>query len=299
MIFPRFTIPALLALTVIGTVHAQSLTGSQTSVRRQYNIAVEDGFEFVDTASEISALVAAGSLLEVRENSNIILHQVSFPYTRPAAKLLLERLSGQYRRACGEKLTVTSLLRPIDRQPANAASRSVHPAGMAIDLRIPRVGRCRNWLQQTLVSLEGAGVLDVTRERYPPHYHVAVFSNPYMEYVARLTNSTREYLVRQGDTLSDIARANGVTVAHLREVNGISGDFINVGQQLLIPAVNSLASNSAPVENVTYKVRRGDTLWHIARRFNTSVNRIRAQNSLRSDLLSINQELQITPGSSS
>ena len=295
MFVPRL---AILALTLAATFHAvqaQSLLGSSDSVGRQYRIAVQDGHEFIETGGQVAGLVDRGALLRVRENSNIVLHQVSYPYALPATKLLLERLGGQYRRACGEKLTVTSLLRPMDQQPANAASRSVHPAGMAIDLRIPSRGRCRAWLQQTLLSLEGSGVLDVTRERYPPHYHVAVFSDSYMDYVARLTNSTREYFVRRGDTLSGIATATGVSVAELREVNGIGGDFINVGQQLLIPTTTA-ANATAAIEKVSYKVRRGDTLWHIARRFNTSVNRIRSQNGLTSDLLTINQVLQITPG---
>ena len=304
MIFRRLAVLGLLLSAVAYSAGVlaepqQSLRGSQTSVQRQYNVAKRDGLEFVGNSGEIAALVESGALLRVRENSNIILHEVSYPYARPAAKLLLERLSGQYRRACGEKLTVTSLLRPIDQQPANASHRSVHPAGMAIDLRIPRHGRCRSWLQQTLLSLEGSGVLDVTRERWPPHYHIAVFSDPYLQYVARLTNSTREYSVRRGDTLSRIAAASGVSVAHLRAANGISGDLINIGQRLLIPAVNSLASNSPAVETISYKVRRGDTLWEIAKRFNTSVGRIRAQNGLSSNLLSINQELRITPGGAS
>ncbi len=293
MFVPRLAILALTFAATFHAVQAQTLLGSSDSVQHQYNVAVQDGFEFIETGSQVASLVDSGALLRVRENSNIVLHQVSYPYALPATKLLLERLGGQYRRACGEKLTVTSLLRPMDQQPANAASRSVHPAGMAIDLRIPSRGRCRAWLQQTLLSLEGTGVLDVTRERYPPHYHVAVFSEPYMDYVARLTNSIREYFVRRGDTLSGIATATGVSVARLREVNGITGDFINVGQQLLIP------TTTAAIEKVSYKVRRGDTLWHIARRFNTSVNRIRSQNGLTSDLLTINQVLRITPGGSS
>ncbi len=298
MFVPRLAILTLILAAAFHAAQAQTLRGSSDSVQRQHSVAVQDGFEFIETGSQIASLVDSGTLLRVRENRNIVLHQVSYPYALPATKLLLERLGGQYRRACGEKLTVTSLLRPMDQQPANASSRSVHPAGMAFDLRIPSRGRCRAWLQQTLLSLEGSGVLDVTRERYPPHYHVAVFSDPYMDYVARLTNSTREYFVRRGDTLSGIASSAGVTVAQLREVNGITGDFINAGQQLLIPTT-TVANATATIEKVSYKVRRGDTLWHIARRFNTSVNRIRSQNGLTSDLLAINQVLQITPGGSS
>ncbi len=71
------------------------------------------------------------------------------------------------------------LLRPANKQPANSVARSVHPTGMAVDLRIPAKGKCRSWLENTLLMLEGEQVLDVTRERFPPHYHVAVYAKPY------------------------------------------------------------------------------------------------------------------------
>ncbi|MXX05179.1 MAG: LysM peptidoglycan-binding domain-containing protein [Gammaproteobacteria bacterium] len=301
MIFRKLAILAVIFAASVSVAQAQTLRGSRDSVQRQYDIAVRDGFDFVASSSEISGLVESGQLLRVVENRNLILHDVSNPYARPAVKLLLDRLSAQYRRACGEQLTVTSLLRPQNRQPANAASNSVHPAGMAVDLRIPDRGRCRSWLEQTLLSLEGSGVLDVTRERWPPHYHVAVFTTPYQNYVAALTDSNREYRVRRGDSLWEIAQTMGVSLAQLRAVNGISGDLINIGQRLQIPAIasNTAVSAGTTIDKIEYTVRRGDSLWRIARRYNTSVAQIMRQNNLNSDVLEVNQVLQITPGSSS
>ena len=301
MILQRFAILAAFFAASVSVAQAQTLRGSRDSVQRQYSIAVQDGFTFVARSSEIPNLVESGQLLRVVENRNLTLHDVSNPYARPGVKLLIDRLSAQYRRACGEKLTVTSLLRPQNRQPANAASNSVHPAGMAVDLRISNRGRCRSWLEQTLLSLEGSGLLDVTRERYPPHYHVAVFTTPYQNYVASLTDSNREYLVRRGDSLWEIAQTMGISLAQLRAVNGISGDLINVGQRLQIPATaaNTAVSATTTVDNIEYRVRRGDSLWLIARRYNTSVAQIMRQNNLNSDVLEVNQVLQITPGGSS
>lgn len=301
MIFRKFAILAVIFAAFVSVAQAQTLRGSSDSVQRQYNIAVQDGFLFVARPGEIAGLVDSGQLLRVAETRNLILHEVSYPYARPGVKLLLDRLSAQYRRACGERLTVTSLLRPQDRQPANASSHSVHPAGMAVDLRIPDRGRCRSWLEQTLLSLEGSGVLDVTRERWPPHYHVAVFTTPYQNYVATLTNSNREYRVRRGDSLWEIAQTMGISLAQLRAANGISGDLINIGQRLLIPtiAANSAVSTTTTVDLIEYRVRRGDSLWRIARRYNTSVTQIMRQNNLNTDVLEVNQVLQITPGGSS
>jgi len=301
LIFRKFAILAVILAASVSVAQAQTLRGSRDSVQRQYDIAVRDGFVFVASSGEIPGLVESGQLLRVVENRNLILHDVSNPYARPAVKLLLDRLSAQYRRACGEQLTVTSLLRPQNRQPANAASNSVHPAGMAVDLRIPDRGRCRSWLEQTLLSLEGSGVLDVTRERWPPHYHVAVFTTPYQNYVATLTNSNREYRVRRGDSLWKIAQTMGVSVPQLRAANGISGDIINIGQRLQIPAIasNTAVSAGTTIDRIEYTVRRGDSLWRIARRYNTSVAQIMRQNNLNSDVLEVNQVLRITPGTSS
>ncbi len=288
-----------LALAIFANLaQAQSLRGSGASMERQYRLALEEGLTFVRAPRQINALLENGELLRVAENRNMVLHDVSHPYARPGIKLLLDRLSAQYRAACGEKLIVTSLLRPQNRQPPNASTNSVHPAGMAVDLRIPPRGRCRSWLERVLLSLESSGVLDVTRERYPPHYHVAVFEAAYVNYVAHLTRSSgapREYRVRRGDTLSQIARSMGVPLARLRAANGLSGDLITVGQRLQIPAT----AGSLLARQISYKVRRGDSLWRLAQRYGTSVARIKRQNGLRSDLLRINQVLQITPGQSS
>jgi hypothetical protein len=50
---------------------------------------------------------------------------------------------------------------------------SVHPTGMAVDLRRPS-GRCLTWLRRTLLAAERRGAIEATEERHPPHFHVAV-----------------------------------------------------------------------------------------------------------------------------
>jgi murein DD-endopeptidase MepM/ murein hydrolase activator NlpD len=51
------------------------------------------------------------------------------------------------------------------------------------------------------------------------------------------------YTVVKGDSLSKIARAHGVTVDALRQANGISGDLIDIGQVLVIPAEGAVAAS--------------------------------------------------------
>lgn len=286
-------------LTVGIPAQAQTLRGSQASVEKQSSLAAAYGFTFVRTAQQMSQLVNGGHLVRVNSTRYIELHDVSYPYAREGVRLFVNRLSTQYFSACGEKLTITSLTRPIDQQPPNAAERSVHPAGMAVDLRIPSRRQCRSWLERTLLSLEGKGVLDVTRERRPPHYHVAVFTENYESYVASMTGETSQYVVRRGDTLSEISDLTGVSVARLRSTNGLRGDLIRTGQTLQIPAAVAKGTptpdGSQIVRNqVTHKVRKGDTLWRLGNRYGTSVARIMMENELQDELLQVGQELQIS-----
>ena len=298
--FKSITVSAALLILAL-PVHAQTLKGSPSSVERQYKTALAYGYGFIETSSSISHYVNAGELLKVQPNRYMELHDVSYPYAREGVKLFLDRLSPQYHNACGEKLVVTSLARPQDRQPANSVSNSVHPAGMAVDLRIPSKSRCRSWLEQTLLSLEAADVLDVTRERNPPHYHVAVFTQSYKSYVASRTQNSHEYVVRPGDSLWVIAARTGTSVAQLRRANGLSSDLINVGQKLTIPtesssltSVASFSEVSTTLSEVTHRVRRGDTLWRLANQYGTSVNQIQRDNGLSGTQLKVGQELRIS-----
>jgi len=164
-----------------------TLRGSPGSMVRQHQVARENAFTFLRSASQVREFVAKGHLVEVEGDDNYrVADGVSFPYARPVLRTFVERLGAQYREGCGERLVVTSLTRPTANQPGNAHRLSVHPTGMAVDFRVSQSAACRAWLEGTLLSLERKGVLDVTRERNPPHYHVAVFPEKYAAHVERL-----------------------------------------------------------------------------------------------------------------
>lgn len=320
---------AIVLMVCASLAQAQTLKGSAASIDKQYRTAVAYGFSFVNTAQSLKSHLNSDQLVRVTPDRYMTLHDVSYPYAVPGTKLFLSRLSAQYFSMCGEKLTVTSLLRPRDRQPANSVAHSVHPTGMAVDLRIPSKPKCRAWLENTLLSLERERVLDVTRERYPPHYHVAVYSRDYETRVAGLTGSKgvetvassadvkavpafveashtgtyQQYVVRKGDTLGKIAARNGVQVAQLRSLNNLRGNRIDAGQKLRIPAAGAVASSKpsrsndmVAVNEITHRVNRGDTLWRIANRYGTSVTQIRQANGGNSDVLQVGQVLKISKG---
>jgi len=286
----RFIIAVVLTtIAAVGTVEArQSLTGSRASMYRQTSQAAEHDFTFIESAGRVARFVESGLLVKADGNRNYNLSGVSYPYLRPAVKLFVERLSSQFRAACGEQLTVTSMTRPTSEQPANSADGSVHPTGMAVDLRIPRRGTCQRWLGSVLLSLENTGVLEATREQNPPHFHVAVFPGPYERYVASMGMTVEEYIVQRGDSLTTIAARTGTTVPQLRAANSIRGDVIQPGQALRIPA---------PGDDMTYRVQRGDTLSRIASLYGTTVAAISSANGLSGDFIRVGQILRVTAAS--
>jgi hypothetical protein len=255
---PRVAVASCaLLLSVSSAPEAQSLLGSKASLVRQGQMAREHDYTYLRTSDEVREFASRGLLVRLKGNSSYRVVDVSFPYARPEVKTFIERLARQYKGACGERLVVTSLTRPTTRQPRNASPLSVHPTGMAVDLR--RSGRpaCRAWLEKNLLSLEGRDVLEATRENHPPHYHVTLFPQPYMRYLASrgvdsdtptvtksgsrssrdtvAAASSRKYRVRRGDSLWSIAQKHRTSVSSLKRFNGVRSSRLKPGQVLHIP----------------------------------------------------------------
>lgn len=188
---PRRALVAGLAL-LAGVVAAPSpapaseLRGSPNSMRRQHREALQQDYTFLRTPEQLEHFTELGRLEPVVATREVALSKVSFPYARPEVKAFIDRLAGEYRRETGYRLVITSLTRPRSEQPGNAHRLSVHPAGMAVDLRVPSNPAHRAWLESRLLELEELRVIDATRERYPPHYHVAVFGDEFMAYAGSL-----------------------------------------------------------------------------------------------------------------
>ena len=107
-----------------------------------------------------------------------------------------------------------------------------------------------------------------------------------------------EYAVANGDTLSEIAARFDIPTAWLRERNSLKTDRLQIKQLLLIPhsgsSGNYLTSvKTGALEPDYYRVRSGDSLWSIAKKFNTSIKRLREANKLSSNTLQLNDRLVI------
>ncbi len=252
------------ATLIAAPAAAQTLRGSPSSMDRQHIVAIEHDFTFLERPSDVDRFVKLGLLVPITGGAHFELAGVSYPYARPAVRTFITRLSAQYESACGEPLVVTSLTRPADEQPRNASDESVHPAGMAADLRVSNRSRCRSWLERTLLSLEKNGVLDATRERHPPHYHVAIFPTRYLAYVDQLDTKA-----------TSVVAAASQPAPSTRTASGPSAD------------------DSDNAAGVNYHVHRGDSLWSIARRYGTSVDEIKAVNGMRGSRIDAGQVIVV------
>ena len=114
------------------------------------------------------------------------------------------------------------------------------------------------------------------------------------------------YIVKKGDTLYSIARANNISVDTLIKDNALTNNNLKTGQSLKIriptEEINVIEEcygpdYTPPVDTTpvvtTYTVVKGDSLYQIAKRFNTTASAIMNLNNLPNTNLSIGQKLKI------
>ena len=99
------------------------------------------------------------------------------------------------------------------------------------------------------------------------------------------STKTYTYQVKKGDTLYQIAKNNNTSVAQLKKLNNLSSNTLTIGQTLLIP--------SPKEEYFIYTVVKGDTLYQIAKKNNTTIDEIKKLNNLTTNTLKIDQKIKI------
>lgn len=103
------------------------------------------------------------------------------------------------------------------------------------------------------------------------------------------------YKVVSGDTLYSISKKYGVSIDTIVSDNALKNNILSVGQNLKIRVSGSIVEEcfGEDVSTNKYIVVKGDTLYSIARKFNTTVNNIKKNNNLTSNTLSVGQILNI------
>ena len=108
------------------------------------------------------------------------------------------------------------------------------------------------------------------------------------------TSETQTYIVKSGDTLYSIASKYGISVNTLKNYNNLTTNVLSIGQKLNIPATSEQPSSNY----LDYVVKKGDSLYSIASKYNTSVSDIMKINNLNTSLLNIGMVLKIPVQSS-
>ena len=98
--------------------------------------------------------------------------------------------------------------------------------------------------------------------------------------------ASNTYIVKSGDSLYSIASRYNTTVDELRRLNNLTSTSLSIGQVLKVPTATDTSSQ-------TYTVKSGDSLYSIARKYNTTVDELKRLNNLTSTLLSIGQIIRV------
>ncbi|MGH7884067.1 MAG: LysM peptidoglycan-binding domain-containing protein [Thermodesulfobacteriota bacterium] len=150
------------------------------------------------------------------------------------------------------------------------------PPGSYYQLRVPREYALHlESKSKEIASLEEIKYLSATKEKTEFTY----------------------YKVRKGDNLGYIAKKFGTSTGNIKSLNNINGSTIYPGQNLRISGnYKSSTPQSTQLKNSTvtnHKVRNGESLYVIAKKYNTSIDSIKSVNNLSSSNIVTGQTLKI------
>ena len=97
------------------------------------------------------------------------------------------------------------------------------------------------------------------------------------------------YVVKKGDTLYGISNQYGVSVTELANLNDVTAETLQIGQSLIIPS----NSGTNPDNMFLYTVKKGDSLYSIAKKYNINVSSIKDLNYLTGDSIYVGQVIRI------
>jgi len=119
--------------------------------------------------------------------------------------------------------------------------------------------------------------------------------------------SYHHYRIRSGDTLGAIAARFSIKTQDIMRLNRIKNPrSLRIGTDLILPlrpdfqlaSVASMEDDNGHAEKLSYRVRSGDSLWSIARRFSVTTEQLAAWNGMRSDgILKPGKVIKVAGGS--
>ena len=147
--------------------------GCQTTSEQQLQYAFSIQLPLMTTETEYQSRINSGYF--VRLEGLFLDVRARRPYALPQTVAFLIKMSQAYSAAgCGQ-LIIMDALRLTTERPVNGSVYSVHPTGMAVDIRTKYIPiECADWLRAYVSQKEAAGEVDGTQELRPEHLHVVV-----------------------------------------------------------------------------------------------------------------------------
>ncbi len=125
-------------------------------------------------------------------------------------------------------------------------------------------------------------------------------------------SADQRYKVKKGDTLYKIAGNYGVSVKEIKIANGLKGSGIHPGDLIVVPTKTSVKTknnkdkiNKADIVKktdkksnnlITHKVKKGDTLYRISKKYGISVREVKKINNLSGSFVKVGQRLKVPGG---
>jgi membrane-bound lytic murein transglycosylase D len=174
------------------------------------------------------------------------------------------------------------------------------------DLRL--IARCAECTYEEIKELNP----ELRRWVTPPHFDKYVLRIPPGKKEAFLTSFAavppeqkikwERHEVRKGETLAGLSKQYNTTPDAIRDINGLKKNHITPGKHLLIPMdVNAKAQDASflspeqtsRMQEILYRVRRGETLVKIAKKHNVSVTDIKEWNKGIGQTLRAGQKIKL------
>lgn len=124
---------------------------------------------------------------------------------------------------------------------------------------------------------------------------------PTTQYIPEVPGAYEIYVVKKGDSLYKIAQMYNMSVEELIAINNLNSNVLTIGQELKVKKTGGLEPTEEECYGEgykeptyeTYTVKKGDSLYTIAKKYNTSVDNLISLNNLTNSNLSIGQILKI------
>lgn len=120
----------------------------------------------------------------------------------------------------------------------------------------------------------------------------------------------QKYKIKKGDTLYKIARNYGISVKQIRQANALKGSMIKPGDLIVVPTKSSVktsnnkktirkteiaGNNDRDINNIiTHKVRKGENLYRISKKYGVSVKEVKRLNNLSGSMVKVGQRLKVS-----